>query len=85
MIALMAPKKQRGPRPRPDSKRTLGVDRHTQPRLAFHMPAALFDRFKAHVAALKPRPNESEVLRVALEQYLDAVGAPPAPGAGEGE
>lgn len=75
MLDLMS----RPSRKKPDSKRSLGVDRHTQPRLAFHMEQQLYDAFKEHVAGLRPRPNESAVLRLALEQYLESVGAwPPA-------
>jgi hypothetical protein len=45
--------------------------------LAFHMPQPLFDAFRAHVASLRPTPNESAVLREALERYLVSVGAWP--------
>jgi hypothetical protein len=70
------------PKKNPHSKRSRGEDRHTMPRLAFHMPQELFDAFKAHVESLEPRPHESEVLRVALRRYLESVGAwPPKGGA----
>jgi hypothetical protein len=64
-------------RKKPDSKRTRGVDRHTQPRLAFHLPKDLYDAFKGHVDSLRPKPNESSVLRLALELYLERAGCWP--------
>jgi hypothetical protein len=74
MLVAMAKRKD------PHSKRSRGEDRHTMPRLAFHMPQELFDAFKAHVESLEPRPHESEVLRVALKRYLESVGAWPRKG-----
>ena len=78
MIVRMAKKPSRT---KPGSKRSQGVDRHAQPRLAFHLPQSLHDAFKAHVEGLRPKPNESAVLREALEQYLGRVGAWPPPAA----
>lgn len=74
MLDLMSdPKKKPGSRKKPDSKRSQGVDRHTQPRLAFHLPADLHSAFKAYLDATEPRPNESEVLRLALKRFLSSV------------
>ena len=70
MFALMAKKKPS--RAKPDSKRTTGVDRHTTPRLAFHLPKEMLDEFKQHVGTLSPKPTESAVLRDALRFYLES-------------
>ena len=59
-------------------KKTPTGSRHKQPKLAFHLPDSLYKAFKKHVEGLKPKPNESEVLRTALENYLRDLGALPA-------
>jgi hypothetical protein len=52
-------------------------DRHTAPRLVFHLPQWLFDAFRAHVDGLPVEATDAAVLRAALEQYLRNVGALP--------
>src|SRR5262245_56702567 len=80
MPATMAKKRSRKPG---DTKASdsRNVDRHKQARLAFHLPQDLYDAFQSHVESLEPKPAESEVLRLALRQYLMNAGAwpPPAP------
>lgn len=71
-MTLMAKKK-------PDSKRSQGVDRHTEPRLAFHLPQSLLTALEQHVAGLSPRPTMKATLVAAIEEYLARRGAwPPA-------
>lgn len=71
---LMAERKRPGPRVNPDSKRSAGVDRHRNPRKAFHAPEELFDALDHYIAETRPQPSESAVLRLALEQFLRSVG-----------
>ncbi len=61
-------------RKKPNSKRTLGQDRHTKPRLAFHLERALLDALEQCVAATRPRPTNTSVILAALEQYLTERG-----------
>ena len=70
----MSEKKKPGRKPSPDSKRSQGADRHTQPRKAFHAPAALFAALEAYIATTRPQPTEAAVLRVALEEFLEKRG-----------
>jgi hypothetical protein len=80
MIVMDSEKKPRGRPKEPDSKRSQGVERHTQPRLVFHLPQSLLDAFRAHIESIEPKPNEAEVLRLALRRYLESVGRwPPKP------
>jgi hypothetical protein len=68
MLATMGKKKSRDPR---------NKSRHKQPRLAFHLPQELYDAFDGYVEALRPKPPESAVLRLALEEFLTRAGAWP--------
>ncbi len=58
----------------PRSKRSLGLDRHTLPRRAFHAPPELFEALAACIEATRPPPSESAVIRLALEEYLEKRG-----------
>jgi hypothetical protein len=61
------------------------IDRHKQPRLAFHLPQDLYDAFERYVDSLRPKPAEATVLRLAIEELLTQVGFwPPTPGEGTG-
>lgn len=46
------------------------MDRHKDPRKAFHAPAALFAALDRYVNEAKPPPSESAALRTALEEFL---------------
>ena len=71
---VMSKDKKRGRKPDPNSKRSLGVPRHTQPRKAFHGPAELFAAFERCISDMKPAPAESAALRLALEEFLEKRG-----------
>lgn len=66
--------KKPGRRRNPDSKRSQGVERHTQPRKAFHAAQKLFDALEEFIASTRPQPSESECFRVALEEFLEKRG-----------
>lgn len=66
--------KKPGRKPSPTSKRTQGVDRHANPRKAFHAPAALFAALERYIAEAKPQPTDAAVLRLALEEFLEKRG-----------
>ena len=70
MVFMAPPKKRRGPRPDPDSKRSKGGNRHLDPRKSFHASQELFDALERFVDETKPQPSESSVLRDALIEYL---------------
>jgi hypothetical protein len=78
MLATMAKKQTAKGKGEEPERNPRNKDRHVQPRLAFHLPQELYDAFKAHVAGLRPQPNEAAVLRLALEEYLMSKGAWPA-------
>jgi len=61
-------------RRKPNSKRSLGVDRHTKPRLAFHLEPELHEAFRIYVDGLQPQSSDTAVLVLALERYLQSVG-----------
>lgn len=67
-------KRKPGRPPSPDSKRALGVDRHTQPRKAFHAPAALFAALARYITETRPAPTEAAALRIAVEEFLEKRG-----------
>ena len=79
MIAGMTTPKKPGRKANPDSKRQTGVSRHKNPRKAFHAPAPLFEALEAYCTESKPKYDESEVLRTALEQFLRSVNYWPRP------
>jgi hypothetical protein len=72
--------RKRPSRKRPDSKRSQGIDRHTRPRVAFHMPADLAAALRT-LAGRTKRTLTAEIL-VALEEHLAKNGVWP-PAAGE--
>lgn len=77
MIGMAEPKKKKhkpGRRPDPESKRQQGIDRHTQPRKAFHGPPELFAALDRYRAEAKPRPSDSECIRTGLEMFLESKG-----------
>lgn len=57
-------------------------DRHTSPKKVFYLPQELLDALRRYVASFsaqdKPEPTDSEVLRLALRQFLIREGFPPA-------
>lgn len=73
-MLLMKNEKKRGRAPNPQSKRSQGVDRHTQPRKAFHAPQELFDALNRYIAGARPAPTDAAVLRTALEEFLEKRG-----------
>lgn len=73
MVARMAKKKPGRPK-EPDSKRQTGVDRHADPRKAFHCSQELLDALERYRDATKPPPSEAGCLRTALEEFLEKRG-----------
>lgn len=73
MVAGMA-KQNRGRPKKPDSKRQTGVDRHADPRKAFHAPQELLDALERYREATRPQPSEAECFRTALEEFLEKRG-----------
>ncbi len=77
----MSKQKRPGRKPDPESKRSAGVDRHTKPRESFHADEALLEAMRQFIAETRPRTNKSEVMRTALEEFLEKRGHwPPKPG-----
>lgn len=70
---------------RPDSKRTQGIDRHTKPRLAFHLDARLLAALERYISETKPRPTTTAVVVLALEEYLEERGFWPSSASAEPE
>lgn len=50
------------------------ADRHTQPRESFHLSVELRQALIDYVDSQRPAPDKSEVLRVALEEFLERRG-----------
>lgn len=69
MVAVMAKKKPGRPK-KADSKRQTGIDRHADPRKAFHAPQELLDALERYRSETKPPPSEAGCLRTALEEFL---------------
>lgn len=62
----------------PKSKRSLGIDRHTLPRVVFHGPDDLIESFK-ELASRNRRTITAEIL-IAMEEHMRASGLwPPKP------
>jgi hypothetical protein len=77
MLAMS--KKKPGRKQDPDSKRSQGLDRHAEPRLAFHLEQELLDALDAYRSGQRVKPPVSEVLRTALREFLRREGCwPPA-------
>jgi hypothetical protein len=74
MLLMNEPKRGRGRPKDPHSKRSQGVERHTQPREAFHLSEALAGALTAYCQAQEIPPRRSDVLRVALTEFLKARG-----------
>lgn len=84
MIACMSEPKpskggKRGPDKKPDSKRSQGIDRHSGPRLTFHVEPELLEALEAYLASLPHAPGRSQVLRDLLRDFLRAKGFFPRP------
>lgn len=52
------------------SKSPKSEDRHVNPREVFHLTAELQDALEEYLAATRPSPKKSEVMRTALEEFL---------------
>jgi hypothetical protein len=78
---LSVTKKRPGRKKDPESKRSQGRDRHTKPRVAFHLSQELLDALERYCSTTRPRPGKSATLVAALEEFLAAQGfwPPPAP------
>ena len=63
--------------------RPRGADRHSQPRLAFHLDQDLLDAIDAYCAAQQVEPGRLGVARVALQQFLEREGFWPTKKGGE--
>ncbi len=79
MIKVMSKANKRGPKPKPDSKRAQGIDRHTKPRKSFHADPALFEAVAAYRLATRPTPSETEIFITAVEEFLERRGHWPPP------
>lgn len=77
MPATMSKRKANGPARR--------GGKATSPREAFHLPTDLKDALRRYVESTKPKPDKSEVMRLALTEYLERVGFWPPPAAGQPE
>ena len=64
MTSLMAKKPQTAPR----------KNYYTGPRESFHMPPELHAAMLEYIGTLENKPGKSEVIRTALEKYLQAKG-----------
>jgi hypothetical protein len=73
-VQVMDQPKKPGRKRNPDSKRSLGIERHAQPRKAFHAPPALFAALEKFISSTRPQPSESECMRTALEEFLEKRG-----------
>lgn len=74
MTGMAPEKKKPGRKASPHSKRSQGVDRHQNPRKAFHAPAALFAALDRYIVDTKPQPTEAAALRLSLEEFLTQRG-----------
>jgi hypothetical protein len=77
MVCMSEPKRKPGRPKNPDSKRSKGSNRHKKPRKSFHADPELFAAMDAYRTATRPTPDESEILRTALEEFLVKRGFPP--------
>lgn len=59
-------------------------DRHKEPREAFHLSEKLQAALERFRESKRPKPGKSEVMRTALEDYLEKEGFwPPTDGGGD--
>lgn len=67
----------------PPDKKPYGV--HRQPRESFHLPEDLQRDLERCVDASRPRTNKTEIIKLALEEYLTRTGfrTPPSTEAGK--
>lgn len=86
MIAVMSdtPKKPRGRKPDPASKRASGHDRHSDPRFTFHLEQELLDALADYCDSFPHDVQKSQVVRDALREFLKSKGFFP-PKKDEGE
>lgn len=74
MTLMTTPKKKPGRPVDPNSKRSLGVNRHASPRKVFHLSQELLAAFDEYLSKTKPEPSEASALRLALEEFLEKRG-----------
>lgn len=77
------PKRKRG-RPASGKRPPGSPNRHIHPRIAIHLEAELLAALNAFCDAQRLKPDRSEVVRLALREFLEREGhwPPPAPPAG---
>lgn len=79
MIAVMSdepktPRKPRGRQPDPESKRSTGQDRHSDPRFTFHLEAELLEALTNYCDSFAHDLQKSQVVRDALRDFLKGKG-----------
>ena len=67
-------KKKPGPPADPNSKRSKGGDRHTKPRIVFHVDQDVYDALDEHIRESPVELQLSAVMRRAVKLYLESVG-----------
>lgn len=79
MLEAMAEKDQKSSRGRPrdpESKRSKGGDRHTDPRFALYLEQELLDALDEYRASLPHDPGRSQIVRDSLRDFLRQRGFP---------
>jgi len=67
---LTMSKKRPGRKLDPESKRSQGLDRHAEPRIAFHLEEELLAALELYRSRQRVKPPVSEVMRTALREFL---------------
>ena len=67
---LTMSKKKPGRKLDPESKRSQGIDRHAEPRIAFHLEEELLAALELYRTRQRVKPPVSEVVRTALREFL---------------
>lgn len=79
ILTMTDEQKKRGRKPNPDSKRSKGGDRHTDPRFTFHLEEELLRALTNYCDSFPHDVQKSQVVRDALREFLKDKGFfPPA-------
>ncbi len=79
-MPTMTEKRKKPGRPRdPESKRSSGADRHTEPRVVVQMEEELVDALENYRDSLPHKPGRSQIIRDLLRDALRSKGHFPPP------
>jgi len=70
LVTMSDTPKKRGRKPDPESKRSTGADRHSDPRFTFHLEKDLLQALDDYCASFPHTVGRAQVVRDSLRDFL---------------